>query len=136
MRIWIQHTEQKQNIAEAQLQQDQQQHDQEMANENYQRDLDRINKKEIATITAESKAVLPDNNKDNVPDVLEVSMFQHEQSKSAREYQLKLAEIATKNSETMKKLEVEREKIQVARENMTNDLQIARENAKGRSRKK
>jgi len=126
--------EQKQNIAEAQLEQAQQQHDQDMANMNYQNDLDRVNRKEIALIVAESKAVLPDTNGDNIPDALEVSKFQHEQSKSASEYQIKMKEIANKNVETMEKLRVEREKIQVARENMTNDLQIAKENAKGRSK--
>jgi hypothetical protein len=34
------------------------------------------------------------------------------------------------------KLQVEREKLQVARENQSNDLAIARENAKGRSKTK
>jgi hypothetical protein len=36
----------------------------------------------------------------------------------------------------LQKLQVEREKLQVERENMANDLQIAKENAKGRNQKK
>jgi hypothetical protein len=33
-------------------------------------------------------------------------------------------------------MSIEREKLQVARENMTNDLQVAKENAKGRNKSK
>jgi hypothetical protein len=36
----------------------------------------------------------------------------------------------------MEKLAIEKEKLQVARENQANDLAIAKENAKGRSTKK
>ena len=61
-------------IAQAQLEQAQLQHQQEMANENYQKELDRINKKEIALIAAESKGgPLSDVDVSGVPDVLEIS---------------------------------------------------------------
>jgi hypothetical protein len=129
-----QEIEQRQNIAEAQMQQAQQQHDQDMANANYQNDLDRINRIEIALIAAESKATLPDTDMNSVPDVLEISKLQNEQSKAATDYQTKMAEIASKRSETFEKLAIEREKLQVARENMANDLQVAKENAKGRAK--
>jgi hypothetical protein len=129
-----QEIEQRQNIAEAQMQQVQQQHETDVANDNYQRELDRISKEKIALIAAESKATLPDVDQNAVPDALEVSKFQHEQTKASKEYDAKMAEITSKRSETLQKLQVEREKLQVARENMANDLQIARENAKGRNK--
>jgi len=129
-----QELEQRQNIAEAQLENANQQHEQDIANTNYQNDLDRLNRKEIALIVAESKAALPDTDMNKIPDVLEISKLQHEQSKAATDYQVKMKEIASKNSETMEKLRIEREKLQVARENMANDLQVARENAKGRAK--
>jgi hypothetical protein len=48
----------------------------------------------------------------------------------------KIADIASKNRLASEKLAVEKEKIKVARENMQNDLAIAKENAKGRAKKK
>jgi hypothetical protein len=47
-----------------------------------------------------------------------------------------MSDIQSKNSLAAQKLQVEREKLQVARENQANDLAIARENAKNRASKK
>jgi len=49
---------------------------------------------------------------------------------------MKLAEINSKNKQASDKIALEREKLQVARENQANDLAIAKENAKGRNNKK
>ena len=139
MQIKQQEVEQQGQIAQAQIQQAQMQKEQDIANENYQNELDRINKKEIALINAESKTMgmgLPDVNKSGIPDVLEISKLATEQSKAAREYDAKIADIASKNRLASEKLAVEKEKIKVARENMQNDLAIAKENAKGRAKKK
>jgi hypothetical protein len=138
MQIKQQEVEQQGQIAQAQIQQAQMQKEQDIANENYQNELDRINKKEIALINAESKTMgmgLPDVNKSGIPDVLEISKLATEQSKAAREYDAKIADIASKNRLASEKLAVEKEKIKVARENMQNDLAIAKENAKGRAKK-
>jgi hypothetical protein len=46
-----------------------------------------------------------------------------------------MADIQSKNKVAADKLAIEREKLQVARENQANDLAIAKENAKGRNKK-
>jgi hypothetical protein len=47
-----------------------------------------------------------------------------------------MADIQSKNKQANDKMSVEKEKLQVARENMANDLAVAKENAKGRNNKK
>ena len=132
-----QQMEQQQQQAQAQLQQAQLAQEQQLAHDDYQKELDRINKKEIALIAAESKAGgLPDVDQTGVPDVLEISKLANDQSKASRDYQAKMADIQSKNTLAAQKLQVEREKLQVARENQANDLAIAKENAKGRSKPK
>ena len=119
-----------------QLQQAQQQHEQQLAHDDYQKDLDRINKKEIAIIQAEASGQsLPDVNQNAVPDALEISKLSHDQLKAAKDYELKLADIQSKSKQSADKMAIEREKLQVARENQKNDLAVARENAKGRNKK-
>jgi len=130
-----QELKQSQEQAQAQLAQLQQQHDADNARLDLQADLDRINKKEIALIAAQSKAVLPDTDQNNIPDVLEISKLDHERSKAASDYQLKMTDIMSKNAQNAQKIAVDREKLQVERENMKNDLQVAKENAKGRAGK-
>jgi hypothetical protein len=131
-----QQIEQQREIAAAQIQQAQIQKEQDIANENYQNELDRINKKEIALIAAESKAgPLTDVDRSGVPDVLEIEKLATEQSRSNKEYETKMADIQAKNVQNLQKLEIEREKLKVARENQKNDLDIAKLNAKNRAKK-
>ena len=124
--------EQQQQTVQAQLAQAQQQYEEKIANENYQKELDRLNKKEIAIINAEAKG-LPgtDADENGISDALEFGKISAEQDKARKDYESKLADIANKNE----KLAIEREKLQVQRENMKNDLAIAKENAKNRATK-
>ena len=132
-----QQLEQQQAQAEAQIAAVQQAQEQKIANDNYQAELDRINKKEIALIAAESKGgPLSDEDASGVPDVLEISKLAMEQTRATKDYEGKMAEIQSKNKLAAEKLAVEREKNQIARENMANDLAIAKENAKGRAKNK
>jgi hypothetical protein len=132
-----QQQEQQQEQAMAQLQQAQASQERQLANDNYQAELDRINKKEIALIAAESKSgPLSDVDVSGTPDVLEINRLAFEQSKAAKDYEAKMNDIQSKNALAVQKLQVEREKLQVARENQANDLAVARENAKGRANKK
>ena len=132
-----QQLEQQQTQAEAQIEAAKQAQAEKLANDNYQAELDRINKKEIALIAAEAKGgPLSDVDTSGVPDVLEISKLAAEQSKASRDYQGKMAEIQSKNRLAADKLQIEREKLQVARENQLNDLAIAKENAKGRAKSK
>jgi hypothetical protein len=132
-----QQLDQQQQQSEAQMQMLQQQQAEKIANDNYQAELDRINKKEIALIAAEAKNMGPlsDTDSSGTPDVLEINKLATEQSKAARDYQGKMAEIQSKNKLAADKLQIEREKLQVARENQANDLAIAKENAKNRASK-
>lgn len=130
--------EQQSQQVQAQLAQAQAIKEQEIANDNYQKELDRINKKEVALINAlgrnENAAADVDNS--GVADALEVSKLTQEESKAAQAYQLKMQEIQAKLMDSNNKKEIEKEKLQVARENMANDLAVAKENAKGRNNKK
>ncbi len=131
-----QQIDQQREIAAAQLQQAQIQKEQDIANENYQNELDRINKKEIALIAAESKVgPLSDVDKSGTPDVLEINKLVAEQSRTAKDYEMKMADIQSKNTQNLQKLELEKEKLKVARENQKNDLEIAKLNAKNRATK-
>ena len=135
MQVQQQQVEQQAQIAQAQIEQAIAMKEQDIANENYQNELDRINKKEIALIAAESKVgPLSDVDASGTPDVLEISKLATEQSKASREFEAKMADINSKNKLAAEKLAVEREKLQVARENQANDLAIAKENAKGRAK--
>jgi hypothetical protein len=132
-----QQIEQQREMAAAQMQQTQLQKEQDIANENYQNDLDRINKKEIALIAAESKAgPLTDLDASGTPDVLEIEKLGAEQVRTTKEYDMKIAEIQSKNNQNLQKMQIEREKLKVARENQKNDLEIAKVNARNRASKK
>ncbi len=131
-----QQIEQQREIAQAQIQSQQQQKQEEMANENYQKELDRINKKEVAVIQAlgRNENAAADVDESGTADVLELTNLSMQQAKAAQDYQLKMQDIQSKNMQAMQKLEIEKEKLKVARENMTNDLEIAKQNAKNRSK--
>lgn len=107
-----------------------------VANDNYQKELDRINKKEIAIIGAMGfgKVQGEDLNQNEIPDVFEASKLNAEESKASLDYQAKMADINSKNQQALEKLAIEKEKLKVARENMANDLAIAKENSKGRTK--
>ena len=126
--------EQQGKIAEAQMQQTQQLAASETANENYQNELDRINKKEIAMINAASKegATSEDLDDSGSPDILEIEKIGMQQKVAQKNFDSKMADINSKNSLAQQKLQIEREKISLARDNQANDLAVAKMNAKGR----
>jgi hypothetical protein len=70
------------------------------------------------------------------PDVLELNKIANDQTKAMKDYEMKMAQINSQNSQAAQKLEIEREKLKVARENQANDLAVAKENAKGRNSSK
>ncbi|NDB81718.1 MAG: hypothetical protein EB127_03065 [Alphaproteobacteria bacterium] len=133
-----QQMEQQQQQAQAQLQQAAQLQQEKQAHDDYQRELDRLSKEKIAIIQAAGfgKVESEDINQNAIPDVLEMGKLSHEQEKAAKDYQLKMADIASKSKQAADKMAIEREKLQVARENQANDLAVAKENAKGRANKK
>jgi hypothetical protein len=133
-----QQLQQQQEQAQATLQQNAQLAQEQQAHDDYQKELDRLSKKEIAIIqaTGYGKVESEDTNSNSVPDVLEVSRLAHDQDKATKDYGLKMADIQSKNKQASDKMSIEKEKLQVTRENMANDLAVAKENAKGRANKK
>ena len=130
--------EQQQQIAQAQMQQQAQLQQEQQANEHYQKELDRLSKEKIAIIQATGfgNVEAEDVNANAIPDVLEMSRLAQDQDKAAKDYGMKMADIQSKNKQAADKMSIEREKLQVARENMANDLAVAKENAKGRAANK
>ena len=138
MQLQQQQQEAQQKQAQASLQQAAQLAQQQQAHDDYQNQLDRINKKEVALINAlgrnENAAV--DVDESGVADALELSNMSLQQAKAEKDYQAKMADINSKSSIAAQKLEIEKEKIKVAKLNQANDLAVAKENAKGRNNKK
>lgn len=133
-----QELQQKEEQTKATLEQQMVIEQQKMENENYQRELDRISKKEIAIIQATGfgNVEAEDTNQNNIPDVLEVSKFAAEEANATKAHTAKMAEIASRTKENLQKLDIEREKLKNERLNMRNDLDIAKINAKNRATKK
>ena len=131
-----QQLDQQQEQMQAQLAQAQAQYDAKVANDNYQAEMDRLNKVQVAMIAAESKGgPLSDMDTSGTPDVLEMSKLTAEQSKATKEYEGRMAEIQAKNKQAADKMQIEREKLQVERENQANDIKVAEINARNRAKK-
>ena len=131
-----QQIEQQQQIAQAQIQQAQQMQAEKMAHDDYQNELDRINKVQIAMIAAESKAgPLTDADTSGTADVLEMSKLTTEQNKASKDYEGKMREIQSKNNIASQKIAVDNRKIDAELKNQDNDLAIAKINASNRGSK-
>jgi len=128
--------EQDAQIAQAQIQQAAYEAEQQRIHDDYQKELDRINKKEIAIIQSLGfgKVQGEDADNDQIYDVMEINKFNHEREQAAKDYQLKLADFQSKNKLASQKMDIEKEKIKLARENQKNDLQIAKINAKSKAK--
>jgi len=137
MQLQQQQQEQAGQIAQAQMQEAARMAQEKVANDNYQNELDRVNKKEIAMINAMSRegGASADLDMSGTPDALEIEKLASQQTKAQKDYDSKMADINSKNSIAQQKLQVEREKIKLARDNQANDLAVAKENAKGRNKK-
>ena len=124
--------------AQAQLQSAQQMQQEQIAHDDYQKELDRLSKEKIAIIQATGfgNVESEDANENTIPDVLEMSKLTHAENKANKDYGIKMADIQSKNKQASDKMSIEKEKIAVQRENMANDLAVAKENAKGRNNKK
>lgn len=131
-----QEIEQQGQIAQAQMAQAQQMQAEKIAHDDYQADLERINKVQIAMIAAESKAgPLSDVDSSGTADVLEMNRLASEQSKALSDYQAKMQEIQHKDRVASQKMAIENKKIDADLKNQENDLQIAKINASNRGSK-
>ena len=138
MQLQQQAQEQQAQQAQAALQQAAQLAQQQQAHDDYQKQLDRSSREKIAIIQATGfgNVASEDVNSNTVPDVLEASRLANDQESAAKDYGLKMADMQSKNKQAADKMSIEKEKIQLQRENMANDLAVAKENAKGRNNKK
>jgi hypothetical protein len=128
--------EQQQAQAEAAIASAQQMQAENMAHEDYQNELDRLNKIQIAMINAESKAgPLSDIDESGTADVLEMSKLSAETNKASKDYEAKMKDIQSKSNLAAKKLAVDNRKLDVDLKNQDNDLQIAKINASNRGSK-
>jgi hypothetical protein len=133
-----QQLDQQNQQAQAQLAQVAEQFQANQAREDYQNELDRINKKEVAAINASSRNenALADNDNNGIADALEITNLALQENRAKQDYQTKLSDIHSKNKIAAYKNSIDKEKLQVDRENMANDLAIAKENRKGRNNSK
>jgi len=129
--------EQNQAIAQAELQQTRELEEKRMANENINKQLDRLSKEKIAIIGALGfgKVEGEDVDNDAIYDILESGKLDLERDKLNADRQTRLVELQNENKRERDKMQLEREKLQVARDNMKNDEKIARINASSRAKK-
>jgi hypothetical protein len=131
-----QQIEQQQQIAEAQIEQAKQMQAEKIAHDDYQNELDRINKVQIALIAAESKAgPLVDADISGTPDVLEMTKLTTEANNATKDYETKMKDIQGKTQLGKDKIAVENRKIDADLRNQDNDLAIAKINARNRGSK-
>jgi hypothetical protein len=125
-------------IAQAQIEQAQREKDQQLAHDDYQKEMDRINKKEIAIIQSLGfgKVEGEDQDQDQIYDVLESNKLSFERETARDDHKMKLIELQNKNKQDSDKISLEKEKLDVERENMVNDLQIAKINARAKAKEK
>jgi hypothetical protein len=115
-------------------------------------ELDRANERYVAEVRSLGFAKDTDINDNEIPDALEVSRFnaelgQHEddilfqtqklaseQLKSIKEQQIKQKELSLKQKQLEEDVRLKEKEIKLARDNQKNDLAIAKQNAKGRSK--
>ena len=133
-----QELDQQNQIAQAGLQEAARIKQEEMINQNHENELDRINKKEIAILNAlgRNPEATADADNSGVADALEISNMANEETRANKDHEAKLREIESKELLGYNKLAVDREALQVDRDNQKNDLEIAKVNARNRNTSK
>jgi len=99
---------------------------QEQVNENYQKELDRINKKEVALINSFNKQDdnLKDQSGDGVPDILEVSRLTMDQEAAKKDHLVNLSKQAVERKKAEDTFNIEMEKIKLEREKLKQDKEL------------
>jgi len=133
-----QELEQNKELAQEQIAEAKQSRAEQIANENYNKELDRVSKEKIAIIQATGfgKVNSEDLNSNEIPDVLETAKLSQAETKAAKDYELKLRQLANDSQEAANKHNIEKERIKAEREKMTNDLKIAKLNKKNKPKPK
>lgn len=127
--------EQQREAVQAQIAEAKKEKEIDRANDNYNKQLDRINKIEVASLQASSRRDLPDTDNNNVPDLIEGQKAINDRLKASNDYQAKMSQIASQNDKVNKDYELKKEELENDRMNMKNDEKIARINASNRAKK-
>lgn len=113
------------------------QHREEMINENYQKELDRVNKKEIAIIQTFNRQGdnLKDTDSSGTPDLLEISRLNQEDVVAQSNYNVQLQKLSNERAKLsqdrtaqVEQIKLEKEKLRVKEKEIRSKVQIAREN--------
>lgn len=122
-----QQIQQQQQEVEAQIQAQAAEGEKDRANENMNKELDRINKKEVAIINTFS-GKNTDNERDDdgngVPDILEISKLSMDQQQMHSDNSLRARELQQRQLEGLNKMATDREKLGMEAEKSKNDLKI------------
>lgn len=129
-----QELEQQARIAQAEIDEARAEKAQDRADENYNKELDRINKLQVAALQASSRRDLPDTDNNNVPDLLEGQKATNDRMKALNDYNSKMAQVAAQTDKINKDYEVAKEKLSNERANMQNDKEVAKINASNRNK--
>lgn len=111
---------------QVQMQQTQEFEQWKVLNENYQRELDRINEKEKALINSFSKQKdnLKDQDASGVPDILEVSRLGFDQETAKKDHLVALTKEANSRKKNEDNLKIELEKLKFEREKLKQDKEL------------
>lgn len=120
-----QQIEQQGQQAQALLEQQEQQHQEDRADNDYNKEMDRINKKEVALINQFGKGndPLAPTSLDGQPEVLEASRLTLDQQGMAQDHEMHIREFQQRQREHSDKMSVESRKLQAERERTQADLQ-------------
>lgn len=128
--------QQKQQEANAKLEFEASEREKDRINENYNKELDRINKKEVALIAQLGRNANATQDLDNsgLADALEITQTVANQEAMHKDHEIKLKQLQEERRANEDKRQIELEKLKVERENMQNDLAIEKLRAKSKSK--
>lgn len=127
-----------QQAQQQQLQQAQQQHEEDMENDNNNKELDRINKKEVALIQTFAKGndPLAPTAPDGQPEVLEYSRLAQDQQNMDRDHDIKTRQLQQQQSIHNDQMSHERSKLQAEKDKMRNDMAMKKLELKQKAKEK
>lgn len=106
------------------------QKDKEMQNDNMNKAMDRASKERIAITSALGfgKVEGEDVNANSIPDAMEMSKISAAQAKAQQDYAIKLREIDQRQQEILNKNEMEKQKLEVKKQDIASKERIAKTN--------
>lgn len=121
-----QELQQGQQQFQVQMQEAQRMEQMKMLNDNYQNELDRINKKEVALIQSFNRQPdnLKDTNQNAVPDILEVSRLGMDEDQMKKDHIVNLNKVANDRQKNADHFKIEMDKIKLERAKLTQEKDL------------